>query len=250
MLKVIIIEDEELIRKKLRYFPDYKSLGMNVVAEGKNGKEGVDLIKEIKPEIVITDINMPIKNGLDMIHETMDYDYSAIIISGYNEFEFAKKALKYGVTDYILKPLNIDELTFALKNAKKIFEMRKHYENNKCEIDILETNFNDDRKNKLVEQMIVYIENNYQLKISISDLEKKLNYSESLLNKRFKDYTKMTFNEYLNRYRIKKSIEYMKTKKLDLIDVAFLCGFSDSKYFSKVFKKYIGMSPSEFGKHL
>lgn len=68
---------------------DYDSLGMVVVADGANGIEGVELIEKYKPDIVLADINMPEKDGLDMIKETLDYDYIAIIISGYDYFSYA-----------------------------------------------------------------------------------------------------------------------------------------------------------------
>jgi len=73
-----------------------------------------------------------------------------------------------------------------------------------------------------------------------------LNYSEALLNRKFKEFTKYTFNDYLNRYRIQKAIDFMKEGTNYLYDIATLCGFSDYKYFSSVFKKYLDCSPNEF----
>ncbi|MCI5838937.1 MAG: response regulator [Peptoniphilaceae bacterium] len=250
MLKVLIVEDEKLIKEKLVHFPDYESLKMKVVAVANNGKEGMDYIKKLNPDIVISDIKMPLMTGLDMIENTLEYDYVAIIISGFNEFDFAKRAIKYGVSDYILKPIDIDELTNSLKNAKEILEMRKIYREENYKIDLLNVGKKQKDKNELVEKMILYIKDNYEEKISISDLSKILNYSETLLNSRFKEYTSITFNEYLNRYRIKKALEYINSNKFTIEDISYLCGFSSPKYFSKVFKKYMGISPKKYEQQL
>ncbi|MDO4594512.1 MAG: response regulator [Tissierellia bacterium] len=250
MLKALIVEDEELIRQKLMFFPDFESLGIKVVETASNGLEGVKLIKKHNPDIVITDIKMPIKDGLSMIEDTLDYDYAAIIVSGFDEFEYAKKALKFGVTDYLLKPVDIDELNEALKQSKNIYEMKRLYQNDISRIEVLKENVHNTKKSDEAILMIDYIKRNFGEKISIKDLETKLNYSESMLNKKFKQYTDMTFNEYLNRYRIKKAIDYMKSSDLIILDIAYLTGFSNPKYFSKVFKKYIGISPGKYQQKL
>lgn len=246
MIKVLIVEDENLIRKKLIHFVDYDALGMVVVADGANGLEGVDLIKKHQPDIVLADINMPEKDGLDMIKETLDYDYIAIIISGYDCFSYAQRALKYGVTDYLLKPISLDNLEESLLNAREIIYKKRNIISQKTNFENA-VDISTDRpiKDTTVLEMIAYIKNNYQDKISISDLSKKLAYSESMLNRKFKKEVHITFNEYLNRYRINKAIEFIKNTDYNITEVAYMCGYSSAKYFSRVFKKYLGMSPSD-----
>ena len=247
MIKLIIVEDENLIRKKLLHFVDYNSLGMVVVGEATNGVEGVELIKKYKPDIVLADINMPEKDGLSMIHETIDYDYIAIIISGYDYFSYAQKALKYGVTDYLLKPIDIGQLKEALIDAREIIYKRRNiiskHTNIENAIDISNDSF---IKDSTVLEMIDYVKNNYEEKISISDLSQKLAYSESMLNKKFKSEMHITFNEYLIRYRINKAIYLLQNTDYNITEIAYKCGYSSPKYFSRVFKKYLGMSPSDF----
>ncbi len=248
-MKVIIVEDEKIIRKKLEILPSYSKYSMEVVASGKNGLEGLALIKEFEPEVVITDITMPLMDGLKMIEESMEYDYSAIIISGYDDFSYAKKAIRYGVTDYLLKPIDIEELNEALVNAKMIYEIKRGFlSGNK--FDILKEDNKADLQDETCLEMIKYIEENYRDKISITDLEGSLHYSESMLNKKFKESSSMTFNDYLNRYRITRAMEFLRDEDLAISDIAFRCGFSNQKYFSKVFKKYLGLSPSDYRKSL
>lgn len=246
MIKVLIVEDENLIRKKLLHFIDYDALGMVVVADGTNGLEGVDLIKKYQPDIVLADINMPEKDGLDMIKETLDYDYIAIIISGYDYFSYAQRALKYGVTDYLLKPINLDDLKEALINAREIIYKKRNVISQKTDLEnAVDISLDHLIKDTTVLEMIDYIKNNYQEKISISDLSKDLAYSESMLNRKFKKEVHITFNEYLNRYRINKAIDLLKNSDYNITEIAYMCGYSSAKYFARVFKKYLGMSPSD-----
>lgn len=247
-MKVLIVEDEEIIRKKLEILPSYEKLGMRVCSTAKNGLEGLKLIEEHEPQVVITDITMPLMDGLAMIKKSLDYEYSAIIVSGYNDFDYAKQAIKFGVTDYLLKPIDIDELNQSLVTAKKLYEMKTSFLKNNRTFDILNIDKDENKKSKVAEQMISFIEENFDNKISVTDLEKKLHYSESMLNKKFKDYTSITFNDYLNRYRIKQSMSLLKESDYMVGDIAYMCGFSNQKYFSKVFKKIIGITPSQYQK--
>lgn len=246
MIKVLIAEDENLIRKKLLHFIDYDALGMVVVAEVDNGVSGVELIKKYKPDIVLADINMPEKDGLDMIKETLDYEYIAIIISGYDYFSYAQRALKYGVTDYLLKPISLDDLNEALVNAREIIYKKRSVISRNSDIEnAIDISTDEAIKDSTVVEMINFIKNNYQDKISISDLSKKLAYSESMLNRKFKKEVHITFNEYLNRYRINKAIELLKNSDYNITEISYMCGYSSAKYFSRVFKKYLGISPSD-----
>lgn len=247
-MKVLIVEDEDIIRKKLEFLPSYEKYGMKVCASGKNGLEGLELIKKYQPQVVITDITMPLMDGLTMIKESLDYDYAAIIVSGYNDFDYAKKAIKYGVTDYILKPIDIEEINQSLVTAKKLYEMKTSFLKNRKVFDILDLDKDEAKKSHTVEEMIAYIEENFHRKISVTDLEEKIHYSESMLNKKFKEYTSITFNDYLNRYRIKQAMALLKESDYMIADVSYRCGFSNPKYFSKVFKKIIGMTPKEYQK--
>ena len=113
--RVLVVEDEEVIRKGLIMSIDFEGLNCVLIGEASNGEEGAMLIKERKPDIVITDVTMPLMNGIEMIEQTLDYNYTSIIISGYNEFTYAKKAIRLGVCDYLLKPIDKKELNNVIQ---------------------------------------------------------------------------------------------------------------------------------------
>ncbi|MBP1754799.1 MAG: hypothetical protein H6Q59_1197, partial [Firmicutes bacterium] len=122
MIKVMIVDDEPFIRQGLRILINWEQLGFEVCSEAANGKEALELMADIEYDLIITDIKMPNMSGLELIESTWEKvskHTKFIILSGFYEFEYARKAIKYGVVDYVLKPVQKDELIRALENYKE-----------------------------------------------------------------------------------------------------------------------------------
>ena len=112
-LKVVLVEDEEIVLRELEETIDWEGLGLEVVGTAKDGIEGENMIKALSPDIVVTDIKLPGKTGLQMIEDAAVTN--GIILSGYTDFEFTKRAIRLGVFDYLEKPVDDDELEASLK---------------------------------------------------------------------------------------------------------------------------------------
>lgn len=127
MYKVLIVDDEPIIRKGLRNIINWKNFGCEVVAEAADGQDGLDLVKKHKPDIIITDIKMPETDGLSMIRKIKEDvpDSRIIILTGYRNFDYVHEALKLGVMDFLLKPSRIEELTAAISRAVKELKFQK-----------------------------------------------------------------------------------------------------------------------------
>ena len=252
MYRVLIVEDEEIIRKGLVYTMPWSEMDCVVAGEAANGVEGAAQIERLRPDIVIVDINMPVKDGLEMLRQTIGrHHFSAIILSGYSSFDYAKTAVHLGVTEYLLKPVNREELRAAVENAKQRQEMRHAWEDRRQEREqllhmrLLDKAI-DEETDQVVRQMLEFIDRHFGEKIVMQDVVSCLNYSETFLNKRFKKVTGMTFTEYLNRFRIQKAIALLSGTDTSTHEVGYLCGFSTPKYFKDVFRKYVGCSPKEY----
>jgi len=117
--KVIVIDDNSLIRQSICYAIDWDSLGCIVVAEASDGVEGMEKIVEVNPDIIITDIKMPGMDGLDMVQQIRELhpNSKVIVITAYEEFEYAQKAIKTRVFDFIVKPIDDDLLTQSILKA-------------------------------------------------------------------------------------------------------------------------------------
>lgn len=120
MLKLIIVDDEKIIRETIRSFIDWASLGIEVIGTCKDGIEAYDMILDEYPDIVLTDIKMPGLSGLDLIERirNADHDVEFILLSGYSDFEYAKTAMKYGVKHYLLKPCNETQIIEVIELVK------------------------------------------------------------------------------------------------------------------------------------
>lgn len=124
MLRAILADDEAVILKGLRKLIDWEKMGIQIVGEAGNGQEALELIQDKRPDLVVSDIAMPELDGLDMLREInrLELGTKVIFISGYQEFSYAKKAVTYGAVDYILKPVEQDELEAALRKASGMID--------------------------------------------------------------------------------------------------------------------------------
>ncbi|MHA6530087.1 response regulator [Paenibacillus sp. BAC0078] len=127
MYGIIIVDDELFVRKGLIEMIDWESSGFQVIDEADNGEDALDLIRKKRPHLVITDIRMPSLDGIGLIQAVTEeqLDTGFIIISGYNDFRYAQQAVRYGVLDYVLKPINENEILKALHKFRDKFSVQK-----------------------------------------------------------------------------------------------------------------------------
>ena len=253
MYRVLIAEDEDIIRKGIAYTMDWVSMGCTIVGEAANGKEGVEKIKELSPDIVLADIMMPMMNGIEMIRKGQEIaDFKAIIMTSYADFEYAKKAIELGVSAYLMKPVDEEELK---KNISKIIteiekenQLRQLTSKIKTADDIDALFIKSEGDNDYIQKVLKETRERYSEKISLETFSEELGVSGSYLSRKFKEATGQTYLDFLNKYRVQQAIKLLETGTYKIYEVSEMTGFSDYKYFSTVFKKYTDRSPSDFVK--
>lgn len=258
MLKVLIVEDEYIIRKGLIHTIDWLSMECTIIGEACDGLEGLKLIEEYHPDLVISDIKMPVMNGIEMLEKALKSNrFHSILLTSYSEFEYAKQAISLKVFEYLLKPVDEEKLVNIIENVKHEVKQRNIYgdfikktikgnEINLVDLDIYI--FSNSKLNYYVSEALKQIKLNYHQKISIESIANDLGVSSSYLSRKFRDATSETFLDILNKYRIQKSVELLNTGQFRVKEISDMIGFSDYKHFSSVFKKYIHISPTEFTK--
>ena len=176
MYRVLLVEDEEIIRKGIRYSVPWEEYGCTVIGEAENGEIGEEKIAELRPDIVITDITMPMKSGLEMIADTHDqYKYIAIILTGYSEFEYAQQAIHNGVAAYVLKPLDMEEMRGVLEKAVQLAKDNQYLQKREDEAEavrsrtVLDPLSEEGVTDPLVLRMVAYLKENFKTKITLSD---------------------------------------------------------------------------------
>lgn len=252
MLKLVIVEDEHLIRKWIKNCLNTSSLEIELVGEASNGLEGSQVIAAKNPDIVLTDLNMPLKTGFEMFEATTHLSYEKIVLSGYNDFHNAREAIKYQVVDFVAKPIRAEELYKALQIAinrcqQMNVNQQTQIETAKVDIGLATYKGNDE----CVLKTLAYLHQYYPDNHTIAEISFQLGYSESYLYKRFKEEMGLTINQYKTKYRILKALKYMADQPhLKIYEIADAVGFSDYNYFNRVFKKIIGMNASDYKEKL
>lgn len=244
MIKVLIVEDEEFIRKGLRLTINWKEKGFDIVAEGINGEDGLNKILEFSPQLVITDIKMPKMDGLEMIKKAKNLgkSFDSILLTSYSEFEYAKTGIEIGVMGYLLKPLD-DEILYRLLD-----KIKEKIDINKKEKFFSIDKYMDISKDRYVYKTLKNIKENYYKKLTIQDISNEIGVSVGYLSRKIKENLSETFLEILNKYRVQKAIELFENEELKMYKISDKVGFTDYKHFCTVFKKYMNVAPGEFFK--
>ena len=243
MKKVMIVEDERLVRQGIIKAIDWAELDCTVIGEAEDGEQGLDLIRELAPDLIISDIKMPKIDGVSMLKRLREegLETPVILLTAYNDFKYVQAALRLKAADYILKPIKEEELKEAIK---KLFYQEDPSENvNPPGLDFYPQN---NISNKYVLQAINYIKFHYREDISISTVARFLEISDGYLSRAFKKETSYTFISYLTYYRIQMACILLKDCRVKVYEIAAKVGYSDTAYFSTLFKKLMGVSPSEY----
>lgn len=254
MFRAIIVEDEAITRRGLIMTTPWQDWDIEIINESRNGQEGYDAAIQYKPDIVITDIKMPVMNGIEMMMKILeDQETVFLVLSAFSEFEYAQQALKLGAVDYLLKPFTDIQLKNAIEKAKQEVLKLKAL---KKEKDVTQKEFlntvdrylskSNKSKHENIIKSIQYIQHHYAEEVALKDVTDVLKVSESYLSRLFREETSFSFLEYLTVYRIKKACEILVNPAVKIYEVANKVGYRDQRYFSSVFKKYMGMTPNEF----
>lgn len=244
MYKVMIIDDEPIIAEGLSKVIPWEQWGCVVTATAGDGLTGQDLIRENRPDLIISDICMPGLSGLAMIAAMKSEfpDMEVTILTGYRDFDYAQQAVRFGVTRFLLKPSDIKELEEAVDAMVKNLQ-RKGIGGQRGENENAASGF-------IVNNAVQYMKEHYNEKITLADLAEKIYVSQWHLSKLLNRQLGKNFSEILNSIRVEKAKELMKDPSLRIGDIAEQVGFLDMAHFSRVFKKLTGISANEYRNHL
>jgi two-component system response regulator YesN len=238
---VLVVEDESLIANNIAKKIQQLNPSFEVVGIASNGLEGLKFTEDYLPNVIFTDIRMPEMDGLQLakqVHEKYPF-ILFVIISGYNDFEYAKEAMRYEVSNYLLKPVNYDEL------AKTLSALETKLLSSRDQFDAATLLHSPNRAKEIVELVKEYIHKNYQNQIDFTSLASEFGFSVPYLSKIFLKYSGITPSKYLRNHRLSISKQLLRNPELSIADISQLTGYLDPFHFSKSFKHVYGISPSE-----
>ncbi|SCX07731.1 two-component system, response regulator YesN [Lachnospiraceae bacterium YSD2013] len=248
MTSVMIVDDEKYVRMGIKEETDWALIGCEVVAEAANGEEALEKAEATRPDLVISDIRMPKMDGIELAEKLIEKypSIKVIFLTAYNEFEYARQAVRIGVSDYLLKPFKDGELEASVQRLLHL------HPNTPASVKELENTLiplkdKAEISNRYVQTALTYIEEHFaDLDFSIGKLADSMGVSEGHISRLFKSETDVGINNYLTRYRIRKAMDYLKDVQVKVYEVAEKVGYQDIAYFSNTFKKLVGKSPSDY----
>lgn len=248
MYKVVIIDDEPIIVEGIARMVSWRNYNCKIVGTANDGLEGLDIIREFHPNIVITDISMPDLDGLTMIAalNTEFPNMEISILTGYRRFEFAQKAINLGVTRFLLKPSSMEELDEAIENMTNNLKLKDIHPTENSNSNTNRQIGDNEASNFIVANAMMYIEQNFAHKITLTEVAEKTYVSQWHLSKLLNRNTGQSFSEILNGIRIREAKKLLKDPSLRIGEIADKVGFVDLPHFSRVFKKYVGVSANEY----
>lgn len=238
MQKVFIADDEMWIVMGLKKLLEKSGKPFSIVGEANNGVTALEEVEEKDPDVLFTDIRMPGLSGLELLEKlkAKGQELKVIFITGYADFEYAQTALRLGAFDYLVKPIDQDKLEEVLDRL-----MEGEGESQGMEADVNPTT---------IQRIIQEIKQNYAEDITLTDLARKYGISTSHLSGLIKEELQMSYSEYIAARRVQKAKELLADEKLSIEEIAEQVGYCDYFYFTKVFKKNAGISPSKYRKNL
>ncbi len=243
---VFVVEDETLILRNIVKKIEQFEIGFEVAETAKNGQQAMDLLHKHLPDVLITDIRMPQVDGLQLIqHLSVNYPFvRTIIISGYDDFEYARKAIQFNVKEYLLKPIESEQLYQSLIRMR--IELDAEYRQTVEKMKVLKTTQGVSIEDS-IENLRLYLDKNFTDDINLGEIARDLHFSSSYLSKWFLKLVGETPSSYVIKLRISKAKQLLRSvHELTVREIGELVGYTDQNYFSRIFKQQTGLSPMHY----
>ncbi|RDU37103.1 hypothetical protein DRW41_10490 [Neobacillus piezotolerans] len=237
-IKVLIVDDDTIVRRGLKATVDWERFGMAVVGDAPNGKRGWEEFLRHEPDVVITDIVMPEENGLEFSQKVKAFRprTKILLLSCHKDFEYAQAGLKLGASGYLLKT-DFDD--------KELNQFLAAFQNELSEISLKEEpDFSCHPK--AIQQAIEYIDTNISEPMTVEDIADCVGMSRSHLSTLFKKKLGCSLHSFIEDKRLQLAKQLLKGTNVNIQEVGEQIGILDAKYFSKWFKRCTGIPPSDF----
>lgn len=238
-MNLLIVDDEPLEREVLTMIIKKEKLGIDRYVEAKNGMDAVHLAREKQIDLVLMDIEMPVMDGLTaakMIKKDLP-NCRIIFMTANNEIDFADQVISREINEYILKPAHPQDIIQALTKHIPVEQrpvMSPFKSQGHC-------------RHPEIVTIIEYINDNLHLDLKLDYLAELVHFNGQYLSRLFKQETKYTLTQYITACRIEKAKHYLSySSEYTVVEISKKCGVTDSNYFARVFKKYEGVSPSQY----
>ncbi|RAV22300.1 response regulator transcription factor [Paenibacillus contaminans] len=247
MYKLLLVDDEYEIRTGLCNFFPWDEIGFEVAGQAEHGKQALDFVQNHAVDVILCDIKMPVMTGIELAEELQKQKSKIKIIffSGHRDFEYAQKALSFGVKSYVVKSTKFSELVNVFKKVKDELDQEAHT----AEPSAKEIPEEAEEAQNFYDRVILTIKNHikeHYKDVELDDVAKLVHMHPNYVSKLFKKQTGQNFSDYLLSVRMEKAVELLKDIRYRTFDVSAILGYSNVKNFTRTFKSYYGKSPRAF----
>jgi two-component system response regulator YesN len=257
---VISVDDEPIVHQMLKQFFIESHLPIALIGSANSGSEALELITRLRPDICLLDIHMDGMDGLELasiLRKTLNYHPRIIYLTAYNRFEYAQKAIRLESDDYILKPINRNELlstlhrVIAVLQSQRLSELEKDRLKRRVKSVIPSaiadaTTADCDRNTTIAKTVRSYIDLHHREKLTLELVASHVNLSTGYVGSIFKSAFGLSFRAYLRSVRIAKAKKLLQNPAYNISEIALEVGYDDLNYFSQAFFKETGIRPSEY----
>ena len=244
MYKALIIDDERAVHVAVKKQGEWQNFDMEEPDSAWDGQEGLEKLRANKYDIIFVDMNMPVMNGSEFLKQASQEfpDSKFIVISGYDDFRYAKSALQANALDYLLKPVAKNELNTVLSRAVQLLEEKRAVQAGKSG----EVSDASLTPQTLPPAIKAYIDEHFAEDITLEQLGKTFFFTKEYLSRLFKKRYECGIYDYVLKVRMEFAKQLLEQPNLQIQQIAFNTGYKDSNYFSKAFKTFYGISPTEY----
>lgn len=241
MHKVLIVDDEKPVRIAISKLGQWSRWHLAQPEYAENGREALKILSESRPALVFVDMQMPVMDGTEFLRRaSKDYpDTAFIVISGYDEFTYAQSAIRYGVKDYILKPVDADKLNEAIERV-----MRMRFPNE--DFSAAESAEAALTAPEVVALIRDTIDTRYAEQLKVRDFADRYYFSQEYLTRLFRQQYGKSIIEYLTDVRMERARALLQGTDLSVTEISARVGYTDKGYFSRVFRDMFDQTPKEY----
>lgn len=254
MYQVMIVDDEPSALDELALYINRVDPEFHVTAKAQGAEEALFSLEMTSPDLVITDIRMPITDGLTLLQQIRDSGWEgfAAIVTGYDDFVYAQQAIRLNVFEYILKPIFSDDIAALLQRTKQLLDNeqgKKIKLRHELQAELhpqIPGEFDDCHLPSYIKQAKAFIKEHFTESLTLSMVAKHVAVNPAYLSYSFTKYCGQNFLEYLTQYRIAKAKEILLQTSSQIQEIAHQIGYTDISYFTRVFRRETGLTPGRY----
>lgn len=261
MFKVLLVDDEDLDLRGMEQLVPWSRFHMEVLAAVKSGYEALQVIKQHRMDLLVTDIRMPGMSGLELARQarTLLPSLKIIFVSGYQDFHYARQAITLHANGYVLKPIDDDELFQEVTNVSA--QLQEEQERARLQSPFPSPSPNSEqaprapslldqpvlkRNQKLIQEIDQYIQTHLGENILLHEVAFHFGFSPNYFGRLFKEEMGTSFTDYVTHKKLEEAARLLCHSRLKLYEIAQRLGYSSLTYFGRQFKETYGQTPGDF----